>query len=64
MAKNAEFKDDGSRCHQCKGPGWMQRYYIVTPETSEIVKFHPTCIGGFLMGNPNTAVQFCQGEAK
>lgn len=71
MAKAAEFRDTGRRCHACKGPGWMSRFLIVDEEgdrendstlIGQVADFHVTCIGAWLMAHPDQSIRFDQGE--
>lgn len=59
---NAEWKDDGRKCHACKGPKWVIQYRLIDPEGNEfITNFHTPCVGGWLHGNVGWRVEFEQG---
>lgn len=48
-----------ARCYACAGPSRvaLPRY----EHDGRISHFHPTCVGGWLMGNPDTVINFYTG---
>lgn len=59
---NAEWKDDGRRCHACEGTRWLIQYRMVDQDGNEfITNMHPTCVGSWLMQHPGWRMEFEEG---
>jgi hypothetical protein len=49
--------DDGRRCLACAGPGVLVKY----EHDGKVDDFHPTCVGAWLMLNPDSVIFFAVG---